>query len=64
MERPAYILTKNKPGSELVAGAAAVMAIGGYVFGKENGIDDEWSQDCLKRARELLRFAGMSHNES
>ena len=55
MKRPAYEISSDKPGSELAAGAAAVMAVGAQLFAREGETD--YANDCLIRARELLNFA-------
>ena len=55
MKRPAYEISSDKPGSELAAGASAVMAVGAQLFAREGETD--YANDCIVRARELLSFA-------
>ena len=57
VERPSVALTPSQPGSEVAAGAAAAFASGALVLGAHHGWNDEYSLDCLVRARQLLDFA-------
>ncbi len=54
MDRPSYKVTLEKPGSAVVAEAAASLAACAVVF---EDIDAEYSQLCLTHATELFEFA-------
>ncbi len=54
MERPSYCVTKQNPGSAVVAEAAAALAVGNLIFAEE---DPEYSQTCLEHAKSLYSFA-------
>jgi len=60
MQRPAYEISEDKPGTELAAGVAAAFASASLVFGQHWGWQDTYAQDCLTRAREMLNF-GVRH---
>lgn len=52
--RPAYKVDPSTPGSDVSAGAAAGLALTSILF---KDIDPEYSELCLKHARELFSFA-------
>ncbi|MEN3039128.1 MAG: glycoside hydrolase family 9 protein [Candidatus Kryptonium sp.] len=52
--RPAHKVDPSTPGSDVSAGAAAGLALTSILF---KDIDPEYSQLCLKHARELFDFA-------
>lgn len=54
MERPAYKVDKDNPGSCVCADTAAALASAAIIF-KDS--DEEYSELCLKHARELFEFA-------
>jgi endoglucanase len=55
MERPAYKIDTQKPGSDLAGETAAAMAASSIVFKKSN--DEAYAQKLLKHAVELYEFA-------
>jgi len=54
MKRPTYVATTSNPASTVVAQSAAALAATSVVFKDE---DPEFAADCLKHAKELLKFA-------
>ncbi|ESO84375.1 hypothetical protein LOTGIDRAFT_168825 [Lottia gigantea] len=54
MPRPAFYLTKDKPGSDVAGGTAATFAAGAIAF---NITDAVYSQKLLKAAESLYKFA-------
>lgn len=54
MNRPAYKITKNKPGSDLAGETAAALAATAILF---HDADSTYSQNCLQHARQLYNFA-------
>jgi endoglucanase len=61
MARPAYKVDKSKPGSTVVAGTSAALAIASVIF-KES--DPKYSDKCLKHAKELFGFADSTKSDS
>ncbi len=53
-ERPSYKVTKDSPGSCVVAETAASLAACSKVY---EGTDDEYSELCLEHAKSLFKFA-------
>ena len=61
MERPAYKVTKDQPGSAVVAEAAACLAVSSMAFEKE---DAAFSKECLKHAESLFAFANETRSDA
>lgn len=61
MERPAYKVDAQNPGSTVVAGAAAALASGAVIYADQ---DKEYSKECLKHAKELYEFAKKTQSDS
>ena len=61
MERPAYKVDLNNPGSAVCAETAASLAVASIVF-KES--DPTYSATCLKHAKELLSLAEQMKSDS
>ena len=61
MERPAYKLDMNNPGSAVCAGTAASLAACAVVY---KDIDPAYAQTCLKHSKELLAFAEATKSDS
>lgn len=61
MERPAYCVTLDQPGSTVVGEAAAALAVGSIVF---ESADKEYSNQCLEHARVLYDFAEQTKSDS
>lgn len=61
MERPAYKLDMNNPGSAVSAGTAASLAAASIVF-KDS--DPAYAATCLKHAKELLNFAEATKSDA
>ncbi|KAK8387181.1 hypothetical protein O3P69_018084 [Scylla paramamosain] len=53
MERPAYKIDREHPGTELACETAAALAAASIVF---KGVDDKYSEELLEVARELYAF--------
>ncbi|KAK4290658.1 hypothetical protein Pmani_036457 [Petrolisthes manimaculis] len=54
MNRPAYKITQNKPGSDLAGETAAALAAAAILFQQS---DSTYSATCLQHARQLYTFA-------
>ena len=54
MERPAYCVTADKPGSAVTGEAAAALAVCSIIY---KDTDAEYSAKCLEHARSLYAFA-------
>ena len=52
--RPSYSVDKNKPGTEIAAGTASAFAATSILY---RGIDDDYADLLLERARSLYAFA-------
>lgn len=61
MERPAYKLDLNNPGSAVSAETAASLAAASIVF---KDIDPAYAATCLKHAKELLNFAEITKSDA
>lgn len=61
MERPAYKLDMNNPGSAVSGGTAASLAAASIVF---KDIDPAYAATCLKHAKELLSFAEATKSDA
>lgn len=61
MKRPSYKVDINNPGSTVTAETAASLASAALVF-KDS--DSEYSQKCLKHAKELFEFADETRSDS
>lgn len=60
MERPAFKVTKDSPGSTVVGEAAAALAAASIIFRETN---PSYSQTCLKHAEELFTFADTTRSD-
>ncbi|XP_076049348.1 endoglucanase A-like [Oratosquilla oratoria] len=54
MKRPAYKITKDKPGSDLAGETAAALAAASILF---RDSDPTYADDCLQHAKKLYEFA-------
>ncbi|HEY9062887.1 MAG TPA: glycoside hydrolase family 9 protein [Pseudobacteroides sp.] len=61
MARPAYKVDKSKPGSTVVAETAAALAAASVIFEES---DPRYSDECLRHAKELFRFADSTKSDS
>ncbi len=61
MDRPAYKLDMNNPGSSVVAGSAAALASAAVVFQDK---DPAYAATCLQHAKELYAFAENTKSDS
>ncbi len=61
MERPAYKVTMDQPGSTVVGEAAAALAVGSVVF---RDVDAAYSEECLAHARTLYDFAEQTKSDA
>lgn len=61
MERPAYKLDLNNPGSAVSGETAASLAACAIVF---KDIDPAYAETCLKHAKELLNFAEITKSDT
>ena len=61
MDRPAYKVDKNNPGSTVAGEAAAALAACAAVY---KNIDKSYSDKCLKHAKELYNFAETTHSDA
>ena len=61
MDRPAYKVDMNNPGSCVTAGAAASLASCSVVF---KDTDPEYAQECLEHAIQLYEFAAITQSDA
>lgn len=61
MNRPAYKVDKNSPGSTVVGEAAAALAAAAVVF---KDTDKSYSEKCLTHAKQLFNFADSTKSDS
>ena len=61
MDRPAYKVDAQNPGSTVVGEAAAALAAGAVIFETE---DKAYSEKCLKEAKELYAFAAKYESDA
>lgn len=61
MQRPAYKVDKNNPGSTVAGEAAAALAVTSIVF---KDTDLNYSKLCLKHAKELFEFADSTKSDA
>lgn len=61
MERPSYVVTKDKPGSTVVAEGAACLALTSIVY---KDVDPEYSALCLEHAKSLYKFADDTRSDA
>ena len=61
MNRPAYKVTHDQPGSAVVGEAAAALAAASLVFEKT---DKAYSEECLKHAKSLYKFADSTRSDA
>jgi len=61
MERPAYKVDKNNPGSTVTGQTAASLAISSIIF---KDVDPDYSKLCLKHAKELFEFADSTKSDA
>ncbi len=61
MERPAYKVDLNNPGSTVSAGAAASLASCSVIFADE---DPEYAKECLEHAIQLYDFAASTKSDA
>ena len=61
MERPAYCVTKENPGSTVTGSAAAALAAAAVVT---EDLDKDYSELCISHAKSLYRFAKESASDS
>ena len=61
MSRPSYKVTRDNPGSAVSGEAAAALASASIVFAKS---DKAYSDECLKHARSLFKFADETRSDS
>ncbi len=61
MQRPAYKVDKNNPGSTVAGEAAAALAACAAVY---KSVDKSYSDKCLKHAKELYNFAESTHSDA
>ncbi len=61
MERPAFKVDKNKPGSTVVGETAASLASCSIIF---RDIDKDYSEECLSHAKSLFEFAEETKSDS
>ena len=60
MERPSYKVDKDNPGSAVVAGTSAALAVASIIF---EDVDSKYSEECLKHAKELFEFADTTKSD-
>lgn len=61
MNRPSYKVTKDNPGSCVVAEAAAALASASIIY---KDVDKDYSDLCLEHARTLFKFANDTRSDS
>lgn len=61
MQRPAYKVDKNNPGSTVAGEAAGALAACAAVY---KSVDKSYSDKCLKHAKELYNFAESTHSDA
>lgn len=61
MERPSYCVTADSPGSTVVAGTAASLAVSSIIFEER---DAEYSELCLSHATSLYEFAKATKSDA
>ncbi|MDQ2085549.1 glycoside hydrolase family 9 protein [Herbivorax sp. ANBcel31] len=60
MERPSYKVDEDNPGSSVVAGTSAALAVASIVF---EDVDDDYSEKCLEHAKQLFEFANTTKSD-
>ena len=56
IERPAFSITAEQPGSELAGETAAALASASIVY-RDAGFDEAYAEECLSHAKKLFEFA-------